>query len=98
MIYKISFTRLAAYDLDEIIDYISLDNRETALKFSHVLKESKKALGDTPNIGVKYKGSRYLVLKNYIVVYDVDESNKTVYINLVSESHRQWKEILETRF
>ena len=98
MTYKISFTRLATYDLDEIIDYISLDNIEIALKFSSILQEIiKKSLWETPNIGVKYKSSRYLVIKNYIVVYDVDESAKTVYIILVSEPHRQWKEILETR-
>ena len=98
MQYKIRFSDLATHDMDEIIDYISLDSRENALIFSRKFRERiKKTLGNTPNIGVRYKKSRFFVFKNYIVVYDVDELIKTVHIVLVSESHRQWKEILDDR-
>ena len=98
MNYTVRFTVLADYDFDEIIDYISLDSPENAIKFVRNLRERiKNILRTTPNIGVRYKKSRFLAFKNYIVVYFVDESTKTVYVVLVSESHRQWKEILDDR-
>ncbi len=98
MSYRVNFTELADHDLDDILDYIAQDNPFNAINFIDQLEERiTKTLGIFPNGGNRYKSSRYFSFDNYVVVYDVDESSKTVNILLITEGHRQWKAVLDSR-
>ncbi len=96
MKYKIEYTIFADSDTDEIIDFIAKDNPEKAIFFIDNLKTRiNNTLGEFPKIGTDYKQFKHFSFDSYIVVYEIDESSKSVYINLITESHRHWKNILE---
>jgi len=85
-------------DFDGIIDYIAEDNPLRAIEFVSELQERiTSVLAEFPLSGKQYKDARYLVFDNYLVVYDIDESSEEVYILLVTEGHRQWRVVLESR-
>ena len=99
MSYEVFFTELADADIDGIIDYIAKDNPHNALQFVSRLQERiQNTLGTAPLTGSSYGGARFFAFDNYVVVYDIDEKNKSVYVHLVSEGHRQWRAILTDRF
>ena len=98
MSYRVNFTELADHDLDDILDYIAQDNPVNAINFIDQLEERiTKTLGIFPNGGNRYRSSRYLSFDNNVVVYDVDELSKIVSILLITEGHRQWKAVLDSR-
>ena len=98
MTFQVFFTTAADADLDGIIDYIAEDNPLRAIEFVSELQERiYSLLREFPLSGNLYQGSRYQVFDNYVVVYDVDESAEEVYILLVTEGHRQWRVVLESR-
>ncbi len=98
MEYSVYFTELADADIDEIIDYIALDSPEKALLFVDKLQSRiQTVLERFPLSGKRYKNTWYFSFDNYIAVYDVDETNKAVYVHLVSEGHRQWRTVLDSR-
>jgi len=96
--FQVFFTSAADADLDGIIDFIARDNPVRAMEFVTELQERiNTILGEFPLSGNQYQRSRYLAFDNYVVVYDVDEQAREVYILLVTEGHRQWRVVLETR-
>ena len=98
MSFQVFFTSAADAELDGIIDFIARDNPVRAMEFVTELQERINTnLGEFPLSGNQYQGSRYLAFDNYVVVYDVDEQAREVYILLVTEGHRQWRVVLETR-
>ena len=95
MSFTVKFTRFAEQDFDEIIHHIAKDNPYQALKFVDELeKRTIQTLSVFPRSGSAYKGFRYLPLDNYLVVYDIDETDSVVNVLLVTEGHRQWRELL----
>ena len=98
MKYEVYFTELADGDVDGVLDYIAHDSVANALNFVARLQERiEKILGTTPYAGNNHGDVRYFAFDNYVVVYDIDEAEKAVYIHLVSEGHRQWRAILIDR-
>ena len=98
MNYVVKFTDLASEDIDHIIDYIAQDSPQNALEFIDALEERIRAvLCQFPETGSQYKQAYYFAFDNYIVVYDIDESSKTVDILMVSEGHRQWQSVFDKR-
>lgn len=98
MSFSVKFTRFAEQDFDGIIHYIAKDNPNQALKFVDELqKRAVQTLEVFPRSGSPYKDVRYLPLDNYIVVYDVDEVEMVVNVLMVTEGHRQWRDILVGR-
>ena len=91
--YKIQITNSAGRDLDEIWEYIALDNRNAAVRFIKKLETAVKSLGRFPHrnsiipeseiIGKEY---RHAIIDNYRVVYRVFE--KTVFIMRIVHSAR----------
>jgi len=97
--YKVYFTELADADIDGIINYIAKDNPDNALQFVSRLQERiEDTLATVPLAGSRYGSARFFAFDNYVVVYDVDEAGKSVYVHMVSEGHRQWRTILDGRF
>ena len=98
MSFTVRFTRLAEQDLDEIIHYIAKENPHQALRFVDELeKRAVQTLEVFPRSGSVYKDLRFLSFDNYVVVYDIDETDSKVNILLVTEGHRQWREIFIDR-
>ena len=98
MAYRVFFTDKARDDFHSIIAFIGADSPKRALSFVEELeKRTTAVLSQFPNSGRRIGTARYLVLDNYIVAYDVDERGRSVFVLLVSEGHRLWRNILKER-
>ena len=89
MVYKLLITPSALDELSEIVDYISnnLDNPFFSSFFLDKVGECYDRLKDNPKIyqlcdyqNFKEKGYRKAVIKNYVLIYRIDEETNTVYI------------------
>lgn len=89
MAYSLLMTRNASDELDEIVDYISnnLDNPTAAGDFLDKVEECYSRLADNPRIyqlcdhrDFREKGYRKVMIKNYVMIYRVDEKAHTVNI------------------
>lgn len=101
--YRIQFTPLAFDDLDEIDSYISetLMNAPAAIALLEEMEQSINRLTLYPNIGAELddpylaaKGYRKLVVKNYLIFYLVDTSEKSVIIMRVLYGAREYRNLL----
>ena len=93
--YQVKLVAKAARDLDGIYGYIAMELKErgTAEKLVDLLEEAILSLSEMPYRGVvrKFgayasKGYRQIFVKNFIIVYRIDESSKTVIIVAVRYS------------
>lgn len=87
--YNVIVTKSAHKDLEKIYSYIAinLDNKIAANTFLNEVENSYNKLQSNPTLyahcnderlaNLKY---RRVVIKNYILVFKIDESKKTVYI------------------
>ena len=103
MVYKVVETQSAIKDLSEIISHIvvHLQNPQAA---SELADEISKCYANLAHIPKMYemcndarnrgKGYRRLVVKNYIVVYRVDEEEMVVYILRIFYGKRNYIEML----
>lgn len=85
--YKLAVSELADQDLDNIISYISrqLANPKAAGDLADAVAECYSLLRDNPMIyeqcrddRLKKEGYRKALIKNYVLVYKINESAKTV--------------------
>ena len=97
--FKLIITDKAKEDLEEIYDYISksLMAENTAIKFMQEFENSIFRLKDMPescSIIETYKKRRYpyrkLLIKNYVVIYRVDDDKECVYITRVVYGGRNY--------
>lgn len=77
---ELVYTKYFYDSLDEILDYIRKDSDFRASNFLKIVIEKIENLKDFPNLGFKDKLglSKYIVDKNYIVYYYIE--NSKVYI------------------
>jgi toxin ParE1/3/4 len=91
---RIKWLDIAVDDLEEIADYISQDNPETARRIVKRLWTAAKSLADQPEIGRpgRIHGTRELVVSNtpFVVPYRVVGSE--VEILRVLHGSREWPE------
>ena len=83
MAYKIFFTEDALKDLEEILDYIRLDNRAAADSFGSGLLDHLELLKDFPYIGssvVERPGVRKVLHSPIRIYYRINERRKLVEI------------------
>ena len=89
MIYEIKITSSAIRGWDGIFDYIVniLGNRQAALDLAKEIEACYKKIKNHPfmyeycnDVRLKQWGYRKAIIKNYILVYRVDDKNKIVYI------------------
>lgn len=101
--YKLTVTELADTDLDDIIAYIivTLSNRTAAGSFLDSVEECYSALKHSPYMyeecrdeRLRELGYRRAVIKNYIMVYKVDEAQKTIYILRFFYGAREYEKLL----
>ena len=87
--YHLEFTEEYAKEADKIFNYISkeLHAKESAKQLLRRIEDETKKLRRMPKIypeAQKYDGTkrayRKFIIDNYVVLYTIDESKKTVYI------------------
>jgi len=97
--YQIRFLRIAEEDFTEIISYIAADNPKVAETLANDIEKNLELLSENPLLGriprdaeIKKLGYRYLVVRNYIIFYTIE--NKTIYIHRILHGARNYKAIL----
>lgn len=97
--YNVTLTNTAVKDLDELYSYIAetLKEPETALKLIDTLEQKILSLSQLPyrcterTAGLyANKGYRQLLVKNFTVVYRINEAKKQVIIVTVKYSKSQF--------
>ena len=87
--YKVVLTDTAKKDLQEIAFYIASasGSREIAKRFVNELREKAARLETFPNTGtipnnriLKSLGYRFLMHKDYLLFYQIEESQKKVFV------------------
>ena len=102
-IYNVVWTKSAKKDLEEIIDYISLDSIEKAFKQLKKIKEKAKKLATFPEQGriipelsrqniFKY---RELIISPWRIMYKIE--GNIVYVMAVIDGRRNIEDILLKR-
>lgn len=86
MVYKLVETALAQADLDAILSYLAL-SLEKPTAFANEVEKCYAALEQLPYLyeqcrdpRLSSKGYRKAVIKHYLLIYRVDEAQKTVYL------------------
>ncbi len=104
MKYTIEFTDTAKSDLRDIAVYIAEESKdkEIAKRFVRELTDQCARLVDFPMSGAIPKdrtlsssGYRFLVHKEYLIFYTVDESLAKVYINAVFNGKKDYTRVLK---
>lgn len=88
--YRIEFTEECSEEIRKIYNYIkdNFDNKIAAKKLMNKVEKYTRDLAYAPKIYAeieKYSGTelkyRRIVINNYIILYAIDEENKTIYIS-----------------
>lgn len=103
MAYKIDETELALQDLDNIISYVALTlaNPSAAASFADEVEECYSNLEQMPLMygfcsdpRLRALGYHKAILKNYVMVYKVDEAQKTVSILRFFHGRQDYEKLL----
>jgi plasmid stabilization system protein ParE len=81
--YAVVLSAAAQTDLDNIVQYIGVDNPTAAEKLGLDLIDVAMSLETLPYRGSrvqKHRGVLKLILGNYVLTYRIDESNHTVQV------------------
>ena len=104
MKYKVILTDTAKQDLREIALYIAEESKdkEIAKAFVNELREKTKKLQEYPNRGalpddriLKALGYKFLLHKEYLLFYMVNESEETVYVMAIFNSKKDYMRVMK---
>lgn len=91
---RITFSRTANNELNELVVFIGKDNPQAAVQVSRRIFQKIDLLEDQPWLGRpgKHAGSRELVVDNtpYIVAYRVDTEQQRVFILRIVHHAQRW--------
>jgi len=99
-----SITDSAEEDILSTVTYISsaLKNPIAANNLLDEIERYEKVLADTPNIYpfvndeyLAERGLKYVSIKNYLLFYTIDESNKIVNVARFLYKRRDWQNIFK---
>ena len=103
MAYSLIVSEKAHRDVDDIVTYIAqkLKNVQAAAGFLDDVENSYRRIVDNPymyalcdDIRLSEKGYRKVVIKRYLVLYRVDEEEKTAYVTRVIYGARDYANLL----
>jgi len=106
MNYAIEITETAKSDLRKIVQYIVEESKNPgiALRFINELRQTCEKLKDFPNSGANPKdrillslGYKYLIHKNYLIFYSVNQEEKKIYINAFFNGKTDYVKVLKNR-
>jgi len=96
MTFTVEFAEAARNDLFEILEFIATDNPDRGASFVDELESFiRERLTGFPHSGSQISQHRFIVFRNYVAVYTVDEHIRHVRVVLVTEGHRQWRGAFE---
>jgi plasmid stabilization system protein ParE len=85
--YQVYITEPAEQDLEEIAEYIAIDNPYRALSFIEEIQSTAlKVLSEFPKSGKRYKKSYCFPFHHYLIFYDVNDKQRTVAIHTIKHS------------
>lgn len=97
--YQIRLLRIAEEDLTEIISFIAADNTIAANAIADKIEKNIELLSENPMLGriprdedIKHLGYRYIIIRNYIVFYTIEE--RTIFIHRILHGARNYKTLL----
>ena len=103
MAYKVEIAPLANKDLEEILDYIlrKLSNPSDAADLLAEVESCYSNLEKMPemyercrDVRLKAMGYRRITVKNYVIIYKIVESIKTVYIMRCFYGGRDYEKLI----
>ena len=103
MTYSLNITDIAEEDILSALKYITnvLKNSIAANNLLDEIERYEEILENTPNIypfvsdeHLAKKGLKYVMIKNYLLFYTVDEENKIVNVTRFLYRRRDWKNLL----
>ena len=103
MVYKLIVSKDAHNDANDIAAYITyeLSNAQAASRFLDNVEASYRQITDNPfmyalcaDTRLREKGYRKVVIKNYLVIYRVDEAKKTAYVIRIVYATRDYAKLL----
>ena len=103
MVYKIVETELALQDLDNIISYLALTlaNPLAAASFADEVAACYSSLEKMPLMygfcsdpHLRILGYHKAVIKNYVMVYKVDEGGRTVHILRLFHGRQDYEKLI----
>jgi toxin ParE1/3/4 len=91
--FTVKYMPKAIGDLREIAAYIAQDSPIRALTFiSEIEERTNNTLSLAPKGGTVYKGeTRFFPVSGYVVLYEIDESSKTVSVLHIVNGRMDWK-------
>lgn len=97
--YEIRFLQIAEEDFAEIISYIAMDSPKSAAVLAEKVIKEIEVLSYNPKLGrvpsdedIKILGYRYLIVRNYIVFYTIEDDK--IFIHRILHGARNYKELL----
>jgi toxin ParE1/3/4 len=85
--YKIYRTGKATQDIKKIAEYISIDNPNRALTFvQELLGKVSTQISQFPHSGKAIKSFHYVIYKNYLIFYKINDKSKSIYISHIENS------------
>ncbi len=97
--YEIRLLKIAEEDLNEIISFIAAENTSAALAIANKIEKDFELLSLNPMLGriprdkdIKNLGYRYIIIKNYIVFYTIED--RTIFIHRILHGARDFKALL----
>lgn len=99
MDYDLKFLLSAELDIENATDYYANISVRVLKSFNKRLDEALLKISISPFLQKKYEEVRFLALRNfpYIVLYEVDEEIKTIYILSVFCTHQNPEKYPETK-
>lgn len=103
MVYKLIVSKEAHHDIDEIVGYMisELMNAQAAKSFIDDLEKSYHSVVGNPLMyslcsdkRLQKEGYRKIVIKNYLVLYRIDEARKCVFIVRVIYGARDYSQLI----
>ena len=102
--FGVEWSQTASKDLEDIIEYVSQDSIDTAIKIFRKIKSKCKALSQLPHRGRVVPelkahgilGYRELIISPWRIIYRI--SGPKVYVLAVIDSRRNIEDILLERF
>jgi len=85
MDYQVKLSRSARLDIQDIVRYISIDDRDRALSFGELLVKHTKSLGQFPGRGrvvpeFADKSVREIIVRAYRIVYRISHHERSIEI------------------
>ena len=66
-------------------------------KYENTLETTPNIFSFVPDEYLRAKGIKYVMVKNYMMFYTINEDEKTVDVIRFLYGHRDWKRILENK-